>query len=355
MSLSAPSARCGAHLGGRWWPWRQHVPTLLLVAVATTGCAQGTTDPPPGSATEAADDATTDGDAAPGDGTAEGDDTPDGEASGAAEGAGAQVVHVRQPAEGDTSWLEVLDLGTGESRLLIDSGDGFNGHPSVSPDGTEVAFVSDRSGDFELYLVDIDGTGLTRLTETTGQDSRPDWSPDGTRLAFESERDGDFDVYVLELATGEVRRLTDDDAWDGGPVWSPDGTRLLFHSDRDNQEYFDLWTMDPDGGDQQLLLRDGYAPAWSPDGTRITYDFADSEDDKDVWLADADGANGGPLAARDDAWEEDSAWLPDGSAVLFTSDRTGTFHLHAVRTDGSQLTELTTGEDLTYSPSASAD
>ncbi len=280
-----------------------------------------------------------------------GEGGPDGDATAGPAGEVANLIaYVREEPDSDTSTIHVMDLATGEQRQLLEDGEGFNESPAISPDGTQVSFESDRTGDYELYVVNIDGTDLIRLTDDEGQDSQSDWSPDGSKLAFESDRDGDFDVYVLDLETEELSRLTDDDGWDGGPAWSSDGSTILFHSDRDNERFFDLWTMRPDGTEQERLLTDGIEPTWSPDGTRIAYEFADSSDDRDVWLANSDGSQPEPLMNEDDAWEDDAAWLPDSSRILFTTDRTGTFHLHAVRPDGSDLTALTSGDALTYDP-----
>ena len=69
--------------------------------------------------------------------------------------------------------------------------------PSISPDGTQVAFTSDRSGNTNIYVMDIDGTDVTQLTTDPHDDLQPAWSPDGTKIAFHSNRDGDFDILVM--------------------------------------------------------------------------------------------------------------------------------------------------------------
>ena len=85
----------------------------------------------------------------------------------------------------------------GQSQTRLTDSDGFNTSPSWSPDGSRLAFVSDRDGDFEIYVMDVDGQNQTRLTDSDGFNTSPSWSPDGSRLAFVSDRDGDFEIYVM--------------------------------------------------------------------------------------------------------------------------------------------------------------
>ena len=75
-----------------------------------------------------------------------------------------------------------------------------DGTPAWSPDGTRIAFTSDRDGDNdEIYVMNADGSGVTRLTNHSASDWMPTWSPDGARIAFASQRDGDFEIYVIDV------------------------------------------------------------------------------------------------------------------------------------------------------------
>src|SRR5437867_688601 len=125
--------------------------------------------------------------------------------------------------------------------------------PSWSPDGTRIAIAGDPVDQscygLDLYVVNVDGSGLTRLTNSVFWEGRPVWSPDGSKIAFmRATRPGDshlemlgpqagtvyaWDIYVINAdGTGETR-LTDWKGYDGEPVWSPDGTMIAFGSDRD--------------------------------------------------------------------------------------------------------------------------
>jgi TolB protein len=112
----------------------------------------------------------------------------------------------------------------------------FNG--AVSPDGKRIVFVREASGNYDLWLQNVDGSGLTQLTNNTFGDFEPAFSPDGNRIAFISNRDSKGDVretsiYVMNLKSGKIERVTNAlEATDGGPAWK-DGQTILFHSNRD--------------------------------------------------------------------------------------------------------------------------
>ena len=108
-----------------------------------------------------------------------------------------------------------------------------------------IAFVSGRDGDSEIYVMNADGSGVSRLTDNPGRDWNPRWSPDGGRIAFTSDRDGDSEIYVMNADGSGVSRLTDNSADDHNPSWSPDGGRIAFNSDRDGG--WEIYVMNADG------------------------------------------------------------------------------------------------------------
>ena len=97
----------------------------------------------------------------------------------------------------------------------------------------QIAFTSERDGNWEIYVMNADGTGERRLTSSAGDDMLPVWSPDGSRIAFTSTRDGNGEVYVMNADGSDQTNLTNHPGADGGPRWSPDGTRIAFTTDRD--------------------------------------------------------------------------------------------------------------------------
>jgi Tol biopolymer transport system component len=125
---------------------------------------------------------------------------------------------------------------------------------SWSPDGTQLAFMSDRDGNEEVYRQNADGIGAaTRLTNEPGRDADPDWSPDGQKIAFFSERPGSSccgTVWTINALDGsDPVNLTNGSIFDADPSWSPDGSRIAFVRDAGGQN-FEVWTALADGTDQ---------------------------------------------------------------------------------------------------------
>ncbi len=124
--------------------------------------------------------------------------------------------------------------------------------PVWKPEPTELAVMADGvGGNFDLYLVAADGTGMVPLTRTRFIDRDPSWSPDGKTIAFAQDQgapgDADNDIYLLDVATKKVtKQLTDDDLEDGNPVWSIDGTQIAFVKATDDT-HSHIWVMNADG------------------------------------------------------------------------------------------------------------
>src|SRR5678816_285716 len=95
---------------------------------------------------------------------------------------------------------------------------------------TRIVFNSSRDGNDEIYVMNGDGSGITRLTTNTSSDFRPSWSRDGTRVAMQAERDGNLEIYAMNDDGSNQTRLTTSDVYDYAPAWSPDGTRIAFQS-----------------------------------------------------------------------------------------------------------------------------
>ena len=140
--------------------------------------------------------------------------------------------------------------------------------------------------------MDADGGNQQRLTNNRHDDRDPSWSPDGKRIAFVSERDGNREIYVMNADGGKPKNLTKNPLDDRYPSWSPDGKRIAFTSERDDDR--EIYVMDVDGGNPQNLTNnplDDWYPSWSPDGERIAFTSGSNWNipggNEDIYVIDA--------------------------------------------------------------------
>jgi Tol biopolymer transport system component len=150
----------------------------------------------------------------------------------------------------------------GSSRLDLDA--------AVSPDGTTIAFVSNRSGVDNIWLANSDGSNPVQLTRLETKAGTPRWSPDGRQIVFDGNDEGDWNIYTIDSQSGVPRRLTHDRADDTTPSWSRDGRWVYFHSARNGSSQ--VWKIPPAGGEAVQVTRGGgfYAEeSW--DGKTLYY------------------------------------------------------------------------------------
>jgi YVTN family beta-propeller protein len=257
------------------------------------------------------------------------------------------------------------DAGNGEIYRMLPDGrqqirltftaDAYENTPVGSPDGRWIAYErAGADGPSHLWLMSRDGRNPRQLTFGTGYDYIPTWSPDGTKLAFTSDRDGNWEIYTVRVADGAVTRLTFNSAADQGPNWSWAIGRIAFQSNRygPNPEIF---RMEADGTNPVRLTvnpNGDAGPSWSPAGDRIL--FFGTRAEQTLYVMRADGFDIVPLVSRN-LRPGGSSWAPAGAGnfIAFSGFRPGSGHseIFRVAPDGSGLVLLTFNEvDFDYAP-----
>ena len=241
--------------------------------------------------------------------------------------------------------------GTGQTRLTRHPAEEFD--PAWSPDGEKIAFSRFTERRFQIFLMDADGSDATQLTRGDGSASDAAWSPDGTRIAFTRCR-GSCDVYVINAdGTGERRLTHGEQPGEQSPTWSPDGRRIAF------VDINGLFVMNAEGGPWQRLT-DGPAddanPAWSPVAPVIAFDGSRGLFDGDIYVV---GVDGGEPANVTESLPLDSSpsWSIDGRRIAFMrrQNKRARARLWVMSAEGSAQKNLHAIGDVYSSPSWSPD
>lgn len=207
----------------------------------------------------------------------------------------------------------------------------YDSSPVWSPDGTKIAFISNRNYLFSLYVMNADGSNSQLLTDLL-EPGEPSWSPDSSKIAFSLGMRGSFglgkcivDIYVVNLDGSGLTQLTRDSGCNSSPAWTPDGKQIAFTSNRDGK--VKLWVMNPDGSNQREFPNSNaqfheLRPTFSPDGTRILYTFYRKcrGDDYEIaiYVMNVDGSNTRLLTDDPNSCGVYSSprWSPDGTKIL---------------------------------------
>ena len=240
----------------------------------------------------------------------------------------------------------------GSNQTRLTNNPTFDNGPSFARDGSKIAFFSDRDGNQEIYVMNADGSNQTRLTNNQAIDISPSFSPDGSKIAFVSNRDGNQEIYVMNADGSNQTRLTNNSAVDELPSFSGDGSKIAFGSNRDGN--VEIYAMNADGSNQTRLTNntafdDG--PSFSRDGSKIAFVSARDGGDE-IYIMNADGSNQTRLTNNSPLVTDFyPSFGPDGSKIAFSSDRDGNFEIYLMNADGSNQTPLSNNPATDFSPS----
>ena len=250
----------------------------------------------------------------------------------------------------------------GTDGSIVTTIPGFDGAatPDLSPDGTTIAFtIHDWSTPGpQIATMQVDGSGFRILTNDSIAAKQPRWSPDGTQLVyFRQDADGILRLMVMDADGSDVREITGtDNVGDFNPPdWSPDGSQILYTTFHGGPPL--LATIPVTGGRPHLLETGSGWPevggAWSPDGSSIAYTRGVRSESGtgilvfEVWVMNADGTGGHPLASLQGASAEAPAWSPDGSKVAFIGTSSGIYRnggvLYVIDVASGDITEILSG------------
>lgn len=264
------------------------------------------------------------------------------------------------------------------------------GLPSVSPDGKHIAFISNRGGNDDVFVISADRTGETQMTHSPENEAALQWTSDGKQVVFsifandrsriytigldgKNQRelgnvpgrapmlspDGKRLVYmagtwtaprlmISALDGSNAQQITDGSSIAWNSRWSPDSKRIAFTGQDDSIGELAIFVMNVDGAERRLVTHiapeEGRAqgPKWSPDGRQLAIQVNNKAHTSHIWIVDVAAGAGRKLATHDQPYlDEAPSWFPDGKRIAFQSNRTGRMEIWVMNASGSSQRQIT--------------
>lgn len=272
--------------------------------------------------------------------------------------------------------MPVEDSANVAQITFAEEGGAFD--PCLSRDGKTVVFASTQHRPTaDIYVKNVDGRVVTRLTNDTSDDVMPQVSPDGSRVAFSSNRSGNWDIFVMPITGGSAVQITAEASHELHPSWSPDGSELVFCRLSQGSGRWELWTTKAESNSVARFIGYGMFPTWCPTGgtgaegaDRILFQMGRERGSRTfgIWTLDyKDGQTGNltEIASSVDTALINPSWSPDGQRIVYASipadqglawnARPTTSDLWMINVDGTGKVRLTSGRSSALMPAWSTD